>query len=111
MYIDTLMCPECGYRKESINPALSLSLDLTENIPCDQSVVKLNSMIRNFSAPEVLDESNRWNCSNCSKLVCATKSATIERLPDRLLLHLKRFRFNQVTVEFRLFQTLNVITF
>ncbi|CAB4428973.1 unnamed protein product [Rhizophagus irregularis] len=43
---------------------------------------------------EILDGDDAWNCPRCKCRRRATKQLTISRLPDVLLIHLKRFSFN-----------------
>jgi ubiquitin carboxyl-terminal hydrolase 4/11/15 len=44
------------------------------------------------SRPEKLDRENAWYCSHCKRQVEATKTYQLFRLPQILVLHLKRFR-------------------
>jgi ubiquitin C-terminal hydrolase len=48
--------------------------------------------------PEVLDADNKWECSGCKSKVQATKCQEVSNLPSRLFLHLKRFRFDPVSL-------------
>lgn len=99
---DVLKCPKCDHCKESCSPYLSLSLDLPdayEKHVAEEDVSKRNctslqNILQTYIKPEVLDEDNKWECGGCSEKVCATKAQNIERLPSRLLVHLKRFRFD-----------------
>jgi ubiquitin C-terminal hydrolase len=47
--------------------------------------------------PEVLDVDNKWECGGCSAKVQASKFQEYSALPERLVLHLKRFRFDAVS--------------
>ena len=53
-------------------------------------VLSLEDCIAAFSENETLDQSNPWFCPNCSKNQCAMKTLTIWRLPDFLIVYLKR---------------------
>lgn len=46
-----------------------------------------------FVREEVLDKADAWNCPQCKKPRKATKRLSISRLPQVLLIHLKRFSF------------------
>jgi ubiquitin carboxyl-terminal hydrolase 4/11 len=55
--------------------------------------VTLNQCFRSFSKPERLDERNKWYCSTCKEDVRALKTIKLWRLPNILVIHLKRFEF------------------
>lgn len=48
-----------------------------------------NYLLLDFS--EVLDENNPWFCPSCKKNQCATKSLSIWRFPQYLIVYLKRY--------------------
>jgi ubiquitin carboxyl-terminal hydrolase 4/11/15 len=45
-----------------------------------------------FSNPEKLDRDNSWKCPHCKKNVEATKKMEIFKVPQILIIHLKRFK-------------------
>ncbi|CAB4068875.1 40S ribosomal protein S14-A,40S ribosomal protein S14b,40S ribosomal protein S14-2,40S ribosomal protein S14-1,40S ribosomal protein S14-B,40S ribosomal protein S14-3,40S ribosomal protein S14,30S ribosomal protein S11,40S ribosomal protein S14a [Lepeophtheirus salmonis] len=51
----------------------------------------LTDCLQAFSEKEVLDENNPWFCPQCQKNQCATKTLTIWRFPNYLIIYLKRF--------------------
>ncbi|CAM9233400.1 unnamed protein product [Phaeothamnion confervicola] len=51
----------------------------------------LRECLQRFAAPEQLDEGNSWYCSRCKEHRRATKTIQIWRLPEVLIIHLKRF--------------------
>jgi hypothetical protein len=53
-------------------------------------VISLEDCLEAFSEVETLDDNNPWYCPNCSKNQSATKTLTIWRLPDYLIVYLKR---------------------
>lgn len=55
--------------------------------------VTLYECFRSFSNPERLDSQNTWYCSNCKDHVRALKTMKLWRLPNILIVHLKRFEF------------------
>jgi len=55
--------------------------------------VTLDECFDTFTRPERLDEDNMWYCSNCKTHVRALKTMELWRLPNVLVLHLKRFEF------------------
>ncbi|OBA15914.1 uncharacterized protein OGAPODRAFT_88502 [Ogataea polymorpha] len=58
----------------------------------------LENSIRDFFSPELLKTDKKdksgYTCENCKKTTNAIKISTIERAPETLTVHLKRFRFN-----------------
>jgi ubiquitin carboxyl-terminal hydrolase 4/11/15 len=55
--------------------------------------VTLDECFEQFTKPERLDEHNMWFCSRCKEHVRAMKTMQLWRLPNILLVHLKRFEF------------------
>ncbi|CAB9499136.1 Putative ubiquitin carboxyl-terminal hydrolase 11 [Seminavis robusta] len=55
--------------------------------------VSLDQCFETFTKPERLDENNMWYCSNCKEHVRALKTMELWRLPNVLVVHLKRFEF------------------
>ncbi|KAL3923587.1 MAG: hypothetical protein SGILL_001575 [Bacillariaceae sp.] len=55
--------------------------------------VTLDECFQSFSRPERLDEENMWYCSGCKDHVRAMKTMKLWRLPNILVVHLKRFEF------------------
>jgi len=53
--------------------------------------VRLQQCLQHFLKPEQLDEGNAWFCPKCKEDQQAFKSIEIRRLPDVLILFLKRF--------------------
>lgn len=54
-------------------------------------VVALSKCFEYFSMPEILDEKNKWHCPKCNQFVCAEKKLSIWKLPQVLIIQLKRF--------------------
>ena len=57
------------------------------------SGVTLDRCFENFTRPERLDESNKWYCSSCKEHVRAMKTMELWKLPNILIVHLKRFEY------------------
>ncbi|KAI2513306.1 ubiquitin-specific protease [Fragilaria crotonensis] len=55
--------------------------------------VTLDQCLQTFTRPERLDENNKWYCRRCQEHVCAMKTMELWRLPNVLVVHLKRFEF------------------
>lgn len=56
--------------------------------------VTLDQCLETFTKPERLDEHNMWYCSECNEHVRALKTMELWRLPNILIVHLKRFEFS-----------------
>ncbi|KAL0073893.1 hypothetical protein J3Q64DRAFT_1634817, partial [Phycomyces blakesleeanus] len=92
-YRSRLRCLSCNTTSTTYNTFMSLSLP----IPAKRSgppSVSLFQCLDYFVKEEVLEKDNAWNCPTCKKRRRATKSLTLSRLPDVLLIHLKRFSFD-----------------
>lgn len=59
----------------------------------NKSTVSLEDCLKQFIQPEGLDEDNKWYCGACKSHVCAEKTMEMWRLPNVLIIHLKRFEF------------------
>lgn len=64
--------------------------DITQE---ENSGVTLEKCFDTFIQPERLDERNMWYCSGCKEHVTAMKTMELWRLPNILVVHLKRFEF------------------
>jgi ubiquitin carboxyl-terminal hydrolase 4/11/15 len=73
---------------------VSRSLDLFKAVNIEPAVderLSLDDCFTFLSEPETLDEKNQWFCPNCRKHVCAEKIVDIWKVPDVLIIQLKRF--------------------
>ena len=87
-YRSQVTCTKCNHKSNTYDPFLDLALEVS-----DKRVNSVEQAINNFTKKETLDKSNRWKCSGCGKLVCATKELTVFRPPLTLCIQLKRFSF------------------
>jgi len=58
--------------------------------------VPLSSCLDAFTEKEVLTQDNAWYCSKCREFQIASKKIDLWRLPDLLIIHLKRFSFDRM---------------
>jgi hypothetical protein len=88
------VCPSCSnvYSSSTANP--SLSLDIPDSGGEDAGGHKLADLIQSYLEPEELDSDNKWVCSKCSEKVQAMKSVSVQSFPNKLVVQLKRFRFD-----------------
>jgi hypothetical protein len=98
---DITLCPECKYSRVTTTPFLEIHLNFPYDGPgstnAPTSSHTLVDMLREVLKDEVLDEDNKWECSNCSKKVCAVKKQCLSTLPKRFFFFLKRFEFDWST--------------
>lgn len=104
-----LTCSSCAHTSRNASSFLNFSLDMPDieanRAPESAPYCVLNDLIRTHLTPEVLDEENKWQCSGCGEKVRATKAQEYQNLPQLMMLHLKRFRFDPVSrISFFLFK-------
>jgi len=58
-----------------------------------EPTVDIHYCIRSFCETEKLDDENAWSCPTCDKHQIATKTISICRFPDYLMVHFKRFMY------------------
>jgi ubiquitin carboxyl-terminal hydrolase 4/11/15 len=63
------------------------------NVSATDQGITLHHCFQSFSKPERLDVDNMWYCSKCRQHVQALKTMKLWRLPNILVIHLKRFEF------------------
>ena len=68
-------------------------IEETKEQPINKEIT-LYDCLKGFNSEEVLDEDNKWYCPNCKLNVKASKTMSLYRLPNILIIHLKRFRAN-----------------
>ncbi|KAI3921747.1 hypothetical protein MKX01_005436 [Papaver californicum] len=77
-------CLSCGAESNKIDEIMDISLDLYQTN-------SLKDALQRFFQPEMLDESNKYKCDKCKKLVSARKQMSILQSPNILVIQLKRF--------------------
>ncbi|KAI3402426.2 creB [Candida oxycetoniae] len=70
-------------------------LDLSIDIPSGDSAYSLNFSLNNFSKSETLTNQNKFHCNTCSSLQEAVKTIKIKKLPEVLVINLKRFKYDE----------------
>ena len=79
-----MKCAQCSHCSNTYDPFLDLSLEVVR-------ADSLHKAFNHFTAVEVLDGDNRYQCSKCNKKVRALKQFTIDTAPQVLTVHFKRF--------------------
>lgn len=88
-YLLRLKCIECGLTSTTFNAFSTLSLPIPQKL--DKGAVLLQDCLREFTQTELLDADNRWHCPRCCRFTKLTKTISITRLPQILVIHFKRF--------------------
>jgi ubiquitin carboxyl-terminal hydrolase 8 len=96
MHRSHLTCPGCGRESIKFDVFSTISLPLAREK--GHSSIRLEDCIEKFMEGEQLDELNAWYCPSCKKHVCALKMIALWSVPDILILHLKRFTFDQCAI-------------
>jgi ubiquitin carboxyl-terminal hydrolase 12/46 len=78
-----LWCENTTNREECF---LDLSVDVAQN-------TSITACLNNFSAKELLDKNDKFQCDRCGGLHEAQKRMLIQSAPRVLSLHLKRFKY------------------
>lgn len=92
----TVICENCGNKSETKQEFYDLSLGFNKrNKKLKKFTVKRS--IEDYFSSELIKidkEKNGYYCEACKKNSNATKFSTIDRFPEILTIHLKRFKFN-----------------
>lgn len=83
----TIICSVCQNKSYCWDPFWDLSLPLIRG----RNSCKLSDVVQDFTAEETLDADERPICSNCKKATRSTKQIKVLRLPQVMILHLKKF--------------------
>uniref|UniRef100_A0A8C4Q8A1 ubiquitinyl hydrolase 1 n=1 Tax=Eptatretus burgeri TaxID=7764 RepID=A0A8C4Q8A1_EPTBU len=93
-------CTVCGMVSMKFDPFTSLSIPLPhhgKNLKTQHGIKRnltLSDCLSEFTATELLMGDAAWYCKSCNKTQKASKFLRISQLPEVLVLHLKRFRFD-----------------
>lgn len=99
-----VICQTCHTVSRTKQELYDLSLGLNrkkksdeENVPATRYTIEKS--IKEFFDTETIkidksDHSSGYHCEKCKKRTVATKKSTLEKSPETLMVHLKRFKFN-----------------
>ncbi|KAI9474762.1 hypothetical protein BX667DRAFT_463197, partial [Coemansia mojavensis] len=95
-YRSTLVCPECSHVSVTFDPFMYLTLPLPiQRQKWQQKQVTLEDCLTEFTRSEQLGEEDLWYCSKCQEHQQATKKFDLWRVPEILVVHLKRFQHSR----------------
>jgi ubiquitin C-terminal hydrolase len=84
-YLNTTRCVDCNLTFYNFEPFTSLNIDIPKDIPNP----KISDMISKSLKEEVIQ--GDWFCSKCNKNMAYKKSTKLWKLPDVLVIIIKRF--------------------
>lgn len=82
-----IICKDCPHKSERTTPMITLPLEVKGNLNLKQCLDK-------YIAGEILGGENKYYCEKCDKKVEAVMRESIKKLPNVLIIVLKRFSFN-----------------
>jgi len=86
-YHSEMRCNLCGESVDNYDPFSVIELPVTDCTDIEEALFK-------FVSPETLDNDNRWRCDHCKELANAKKQITFWRLPEIMIVTLKRFNLH-----------------
>ena len=60
----------------------------------NKAILQLDDCLQEFAKEETLKEQDAWYCPKCKEFRCATKQFSLWKLPDLLIIHLKRVMYS-----------------
>lgn len=81
-----IKCLKCQHISERYDKMMDLTVEIEGNIE------SLQDALAQFTAPEILDGSNKYKCDRCKCYVKAKKQLTVHEAPNILTIALKRFQ-------------------
>ncbi|KAG0494479.1 hypothetical protein HPP92_005473 [Vanilla planifolia] len=82
-------CMKCQAKSEQLERIMDLTVEIHGDIG------SLEEALRQFTATEVLDGDNRYNCSRCKSFERAKKRLSVFQAPNVLTIALKRFQLGK----------------
>lgn len=86
---NTCRCNVCGHQNIRFEPFMYLSLPISDSCETLQDCLDL------YISTDELRGENRWYCEKCKKHRDGTKKIDLWILPPILIVHLKRFKYNE----------------
>ncbi|RVE64178.1 hypothetical protein OJAV_G00143960 [Oryzias javanicus] len=84
----SLTCTVCGFRSTMFDPFWDLSVPIAQE---RSGEVTLKDCLRLFTKEDVLDGEEKPTCNKCKARRKCTKKFSIQKFPQILVIHLKRF--------------------
>jgi hypothetical protein len=74
----------------------SSAQDGDDNTGSGKKHMDVYDCVQSFTTEETLRPGDEWYCPDCKKHMCASKKFDLWKLPDTLVIHLKRFNYNRM---------------
>ncbi|KAG0492381.1 hypothetical protein HPP92_005779 [Vanilla planifolia] len=87
--LSEVKCMKCQAKSEQLERIMDLTVEIHGDIG------SLEEALRQFTATEVLDGDNRYNCSRCKSFERAKKRLSVFQAPNVLTIALKRFQLGK----------------
>jgi len=97
----SVTCTRCNLQQRRFEPFFSLSVPVAKG----GGTSHVSESLKAYLEEETLRGGERWMCPRCSKKVDALKKIDLWKLPAVLVLHLKRFEFDQKQQKLRKIDT------
>lgn len=91
-----LKCTVCGFSSTVFEPFWDLSLPLPSDAYASSRKPNLNDCLDFFTKEESLDGQEKPTCAKCKAKQICTKRILIQKFPQILVIHLKRFSNNRL---------------
>lgn len=92
-FLNITKCQKCNNVLYNFEPFTTISLDIPEN----QKSPSITQMLKNFLKEERHPEDiNGWKCNKCNEHTAYTKTIKIWKIPDVLVLIIKRFSYENL---------------
>ncbi len=88
-----LICPNCEHFSNNFDPFCLIT------VPITQKCQTIYDCLDEFTKPEILDSDNQWKCENCKESNNATKTISIWKIPNILIIVLKRFNYSMFSMK------------
>ncbi len=92
--LNKVICGSCGYEAIAFDNFLCLNLPLPKSSSRITHSTSLEKCIEAFTSEDILVGKDAFHCLKCRKDTKGRKSFAIWRLPQILVLHLKRFQYS-----------------
>lgn len=92
MSMTTITCSACKKSTHKFERNDLLSLHLPEKIEEDKNKYSLQELLRNYTAPEMMTNANKYHCGYCGIKTDAVKKNTIYQQPNVLVIMFKKYQ-------------------
>ncbi|CAD8074197.1 unnamed protein product [Paramecium primaurelia] len=82
--------------ENAIPKSLKIEFEPQTNYRQQDESLNLINLINNFQSIEPLVDENAYHCTICNDLTFAIKTMSLKKLPDQLIIQLKRFQYDEL---------------